>query len=344
MRYIKTGLMIILILGGMLSANVFAASAGDQFVSCDASGTLTGEIFTTAGISLQDNDIDTSGKNIYYGVDVAVVKKPLSGLDWDNICAERVVTSSLDIKIENFGNMSWYDNTSVYAVAYRILYRAGNMSNPIIETSWKQVDNSYFKVAAAGTYASSGFTDRVTAANKWISNLVTQIKKYNNYFMDSEVVSKVVIDPLGDDIDSYAVDLDLNADSNSKIDIHKFRVVKVVYGIDGPTTAPEDKKISEKPPIYPDPYDPSAASDSTVSFKIGAGPNDVGIAGRRPGTDKVTAYFKYSFKKKNKTDTLGTDEKQILNKATITSDNGVDTGTKEKTNTIYILDVKGIYM
>lgn len=149
MRYIRRIVLISIVCVFIFMNTAYSqnASIGDTLITCNEDGTQTGkgEPFTKANITI--SNIDESGYYSYYGVDIGAFKKPQSGETWDSIIIERIPTNSLEIEIEDFGDITQYEYDTVYTLGYRVLYRPnGTETNPIIETEWIKVEDSCFKV------------------------------------------------------------------------------------------------------------------------------------------------------------------------------------------------------
>ena len=214
------------------TCTVHIVTGGIQFIPCSLEGVPTtgAAQFSTASISLKDNDIDKSGNYIYYGVDLGIFQKPNSGSDWKTIAVQRALSPSLDFKISDFGSISKYDTSSVYSTGYRIVYQvAGSQSNPIIETDWKQV-KQYFRFTSTPPIitcddpgslcvvpepepTTGEMTDKITAANKNLPDYM------NKYLPGSEIAVVIPIKPAGIQYERFQVKLNLNSTNNVKIKI-----------------------------------------------------------------------------------------------------------------------------
>lgn len=145
-RFLQT-ILFTSVLSIILSVNIYAANA--EFITCDENGASTGTLFSKATITV--SDIDMSGNYIYHGVDVAVFKKPTSGSEWATAFQKRIPTNSLKIQITDFGDESKYNDSEIYALAYRVLYTMiDSEEGSIIETEWKRIEGSYFRIKGAG--------------------------------------------------------------------------------------------------------------------------------------------------------------------------------------------------
>ncbi len=316
----------------LLTTNVHAeyAQAGDKLIACDINGNNEGAVFSKATITI--SDVDLLGNYVYWGVDVGVFKK-ISDTQWQNVLVERLVMNGLTVQVDNFGPITSYEYDTVYALGFRVLYQTvGSESNPIIESQWKTVKDSsnqdtYFRVMYP---VGVKFTDRVTAANSWISDNEEDIKKYNKYFPDSEVVCKVEIDPRGVDVEGYDITMDANDTDITDVSIEDLRVVKVEVG-----TGTGKKLAGDGNNAV---YASAVGTPDTVSFSV----TDTALRDQnnqpfpsRTGTNIVTVYFKYRFK-----NTPGIPE--FTNRVTVKVKGS--TREIEETNTIYIRSVKVNYM
>lgn len=170
----------------------------------------------------------------------------------------------------------------------------------------------------------SSFTDRVTAANKWIDeNDPIQVAKFGKYMLDSEVVCRFDIDPAGRDIENYNITFNADNSNNQEIGIQYIKIVKMVIG-EGPTAQT----------INSDNINISNSNLETITFNTNT------IADT--STNKVSIYVKYRFKKLHPSQQLTSAEKQLENEVIITSKEKVTLteNTTEGTNDIYIMDVK----
>lgn len=139
------------------------AQTGDTFVTCDIDGLETGKFFSSAAVTI--SGVTPGDGWAYYGVDIGIFKKP-DNYDPDNPSAaqweampetdpsnpefqKRIVTTSTLIDITNFGDITKYDFSKVYAVGYRVLYQALDEDiDTIVEGPWKiaPIDpGGYFK-------------------------------------------------------------------------------------------------------------------------------------------------------------------------------------------------------
>ena len=219
----------------------------DKFVTCNIMEKETGTIFTKATVTV--TGIDTSGKYIYYGIDVGVFKKPddyKQNLDeWEEIgVKKRIETNSLQVELEDLGSMSDYEYDKVYSLAYRVLYRpVGSQENPVIETEWKKVkidsnnDILYYKKIPY-IKIEEALTDRVTGANLWMDadgKYTDDEKELNRYFLNSQVMSKLVLDPnnmKGVNVKDYEIEIDVNApvsDINKEVYIEYIKIMAIDY-------------------------------------------------------------------------------------------------------------------
>lgn len=312
-----------------LPAGAYAetAQAGDKFVPCKIDGSSPGTAFTTATITV--TDIDQNGNYVYWGVDVGVFKK-ISNTQWQNIFVDRVVTNGLTIQVSNFGPITSYETNTVYALGYRILYQTvGAEANPIIEDDWKNVikdgENMYFMVMNP---VQIQFTDRVTAANNWVSE--ADNATYNRYYPDSEVVSKLTIDPSGANVDGYQVTIDADDTNNANITIQDLRVVRIEVGSGASKQIAGDGKNALNASYK--------SSTDSLTFSVtdsALRDNNNAAFPARTGTNPVTIYFKYKF-----LNTPGTPEFKNSVKVKVSGT------TREITEDIpiYIKVAKGIYM
>ena len=291
----------------------------DKLVTCNVEGTSTGTVFSQVSIPIEG--IDTSGKFVYYGADIGIFKKPsdydpINPLDasWDTVKLQRVVTNDLEIQIEDFGDMAKYDYSSVYIIGYRILYRpVGSESSPIIETAWKKVEDSSgaqasFKLISSSVSMST-FTDRVTAANRWIDQEVAageyteqHGQELNKYFPNSEVVSKFVLDPGGADVQKYHITFDANSTSIANLGTGYIKIVRIDSTSTNPVTGEKVTTVKWGPNENPGAPVPGGGIDPLCGIKnLSPSPNlDASYKSmtfdiNNPGTDPLTVYVKYKF-------------------------------------------------
>ena len=153
----------------------------------------------------------------------------------------------------------------------------------MIEGPWQMDERNCFKVHIVVPEISQ-FTDRVTGANMWIdkekaalpeaerdayeNRIIT--KGLNNYFPNSEVVCKFVIDPKGADVQKYDIVFEANSDNTQPLGIDYIRFVKQDIG--GSITH------EEHPPII-------ETTDPSLPFSLD-----------NTGTKIVTVFIKYKFR------------------------------------------------
>ena len=244
MKRIKITLVLFMILCMTFPSHIFAQNAltGDKFEKCSKIGVGTGITFMPTAINPVILNISGVDSNYtYYGVDMAIFHK-ISDTDWTNLFdIHREPTNSSIIKTTSFGSMTSYKYNDVYILSYRILYQT--LEGDLIEGPWLMDERNCFKVYVCQAVIST-FTDRVTGANMWIdqkkaalptqaerdafeNNIIT--KGLNNYFPNSEVVSKFVLDPGGEDVQKYKITFDANSDSSiDKIGNLEIDYIKIV--------------------------------------------------------------------------------------------------------------------
>ena len=296
------------------------ALAGAKLVPCDLSGQVTGAIFAKLTISVQDiaDALSATGDYSYYGADIGVFKKPSVGEEWDAVFLERIPTNEKEIEVMDFGNPFKYIENQVYAIGYKILYEpSGADSNPIIEADWKIAPDSYFKVKPA--MIMSTFTDRVTAANNWIDGEVAageyteeHGQELNNYFPNSEVVCKFVLDPGGVDVQKYNINFNANSDSDLDSTIEKIEnlgidYIKIVRIDHGEVKGEYNGNPGPPPPGGSDDPLCGNTSQKSIDFEI-----------NNSGTDVLTVYVKYKFKnEKINGDITGNMPSEFKNKVSV---------------------------
>ena len=305
----------------MFPANAFAA-----LYACDGSGTVIQPI-TSATINIPASVLSITGNNKYYGVDIGIFEKSDDGTIGTLMSNPlQIPTNSLQVTIEGLDTAATYDPAKIYAVGYRVLYTPANGNgNTVIPDDWSMLSNSYFK---ANKPIITDFTDRVTAANNWMTTQY-EIDRYNLYFPDSEVVCKFVIDPKGETVDNYNITLDANSDSTVGIDaIQYIKIVRIDY--DGVKGTYVDK-----------PAGPDGADKPLCGLYDGSKEITFNIA--NPGKKVVTVYCKYKIKNPKDTSAIPSDFKNRVDiKAQIA-------GNPEESldplfNTIRLRKARAIYM
>lgn len=163
------------------------------------------------------------------------------------------------------------------------------------------------------------FTDRVTAANAWMDAEIAngtltedKAKELNRYFMNSEVVCKLRINPQGNNVQKYHIKLVPN-DNNSKIGIKYIKVVKIAVG--------NTVKASENPPMLTGTQIGDSLCQNIdknkIEFYINL--NDYSSPQTpNPQNQPVDIYFKFKFYKSDPNVILNTEElKQFTSKVTV---------------------------
>ena len=131
----------------MVTDSYFKVVIRDPFITCDSTGRVGSddESFVQANITV--GDLDNLGNYAYYGADIGVFKAPSSGNVSDIVNTMRDITNNLSFHITDFGNLSDYQDDQVYVLGYRVLYQPiGDNGLNIIESSWRMVPNSYFRL------------------------------------------------------------------------------------------------------------------------------------------------------------------------------------------------------
>ncbi len=334
MKQLKPTLILTILICLLLPINTYAEKAqnGDRFERCSKAGAGTGFVFLPTAATPVTLEISKLDPNYtYYGIDIGVFEK-ISDTDWTNIFdIEREVTNNTIVEIADFGAIDSYDYDDVYILSYRILYQTPEGS--LIEGPWQMDERNCFKVCVPET---AEFTDRVTGANKWIQEAVDSgelteqeviEKGLNHYFPNSEVVCKFMIDPRGVDVDKYSINLDVNADDTSNIDIDYLKIVKIDY--DGVTQW--EYKDQPGPPGGADkPLCGKYDGSKTISFEID-----------NPGDKEVTVWYKYKFTNPD----MNNIPDEFRNKVEVTAESGGSIKTLEpKYNTIRLRKTGVNYM
>ena len=260
------------------------AHTGDKFERCSKVGVATGELpflpTVAKPVIMEISNLDPN--LIYYGVDTVIFHKT-SATDWTNMfLVDRKLENKTTVNITSFGAMSLYNYNDVYILSYRVLYKT--TEGDIVEGPWQMDERNCFKVYIPQPNISQ-FTDRVTGANMWIDKekaaLPTQAERdayenriitkgLNNYFPNSEVVCKFVIDPKGADVQKYNITFEANSDNTQPLGIDYIRFVKQDIG--GTITH------EEHPPII-------ETTDPSLTFSLD-----------NTGTKIVTVFIKYKFR------------------------------------------------
>lgn len=140
---------------------LFASSAfaeGSEFTTCNENGVSTGTVFSKATINV--SNVDMSGNYLYFGIDAGIFKKTESVGDWLIIYQQRVPTNSLKVQITDFGDLSKFENGQVYTLGYRVLYTMlDSEDETLIETDWKRIEGSYFKLNSERQELPQAFSD-----------------------------------------------------------------------------------------------------------------------------------------------------------------------------------------
>ena len=149
MKYINLSVMFTMLIISLLSVSVQSKSL-TEFILCDGNGKETGKTFTQVTITVPQ--VDSSGNYNYKGIEVAVFEKPVSVTKNTIIYNKRILTSSLNIQINDFGSADTYKQDKIYKLGYRCLYTQITLEDsPIIETDWNMIENNYFKIKTSQT-------------------------------------------------------------------------------------------------------------------------------------------------------------------------------------------------
>lgn len=134
------GFILGVVLVLLFSVNVIAAGNAN-FIVCNEKGESLNTAFSKATITV--SGIDASGNYIYKGVDIAVFKKGQT----EAVYQKRVMTNALKVQIADFGDSAKYNPSDIYVLGYRVLYTLiDNEEGSIIETEWKNIEGSFFKL------------------------------------------------------------------------------------------------------------------------------------------------------------------------------------------------------
>ena len=323
MKRIKITVMLLILLCITLPAHIYAQSAqeGDKFEKCSKAGVGTGVTFlptATTPATLNISNIDPN--YTYYGVDTGVFRKT-SATDWTNLFdIHREPTNNTIIKIASYGTMTSYNYDDIYMLGCRILYQT--TEGDIIEGPWQMDEGNCFKVYVLQAVISD-FTDRVTGANMWIDQekaaLPTQAERdayenriitkgLNNYFPNSEVVCKFVLDPQGADVQKYNINFNANSDLTiEKIGNLAIDYIKIVRIDHGAVKGEDNGNPGPPPPGGSDNPLCGNTNQKLIDFEI-----------NNSGTDVLTVYVKYRFKNfKINDDIVGNMPSQFKSKVSV---------------------------
>ncbi len=138
-------IVISIVTNASLFSSAAYASSSQKLIPCDLDGKESGNPFDKAGVAIEK--IDDTGNFSYFGVDIAIYKKTESKEGWEKVFQKRIPTTSSEVLVEDLPDLMEYETGAVYSLGYRTLYTLIDDGNDsLIETDWKVVDNSYFKL------------------------------------------------------------------------------------------------------------------------------------------------------------------------------------------------------